>query len=107
MVSGKILWPDDNPLEAEDIPDFTDARRIHAAAYRINPGVKVISQDYAQDSEFLWLWLDAGKAYERSATFQRQFIPEISSDGNFRFTNLLPGDYEFLVNVHSPLRPST
>ncbi|MFC1783736.1 carboxypeptidase regulatory-like domain-containing protein [Planctomycetota bacterium] len=106
-VSGKILWPRDNSLPAKDIPDFIDTRRVHAAAYRINPGIKVISQNYPQDSDFLWLWLDAGKAYERSTTFQRQFIPEISSDGNFHFTNLLPGDYEFLVNVHSPLRPST
>ena len=54
-------------------------------------------------ASFQWLWRDADTAYDRSKTFQKRFVPEITDGGEFTFASLAPGTYELVVNYHVPL----
>ena len=98
-VTGRIVHPSPGSRM-----EMSDPRRLHAVAYRIDPEppMPVEIRNLTQAS-FQWLWRDADTAYERSRTFQRRFVPEITDTGEFTFAPLAPGTYEFVINYHVPL----
>ncbi|MFZ2146994.1 MAG: redoxin domain-containing protein [Sedimentisphaerales bacterium] len=103
-VTGKIIHPIPERAKETGEAGMSNPRRLHAVAYRIEPVSKMPDEieNMSQDS-FLWLWRDAENVYERSKTFEKRFIPTIKDDGNFRFENISPGKYEFVINYHAPL----
>ena len=55
------------------------------------------------ENSFTWLWRDKEHVYTPSQKVRRRFVPHIAEDGQFTFTGLSPGQYEFVVNIHAPL----
>lgn len=98
-VTGRIAHPSPGSKM-----EMSDPRRLHAVAYRIDPEPPLPAEIRNMTrAPFQWLWRDADTAYERSKTFRRRFVPEITDDGEFTFAALTPGRYEFVVNYHTPL----
>ncbi len=106
-VTGKIIHPIPERARETGEAGMSNPRRLHAAAYCIEPESKLPDEirDMSERS-FLWLWRDATNVYERSKTFDRRFIANIEDNGTFRFDNMPPGEYEFVVNYHAPLGES-
>ena len=103
-VTGKIIHPIPERARETGEARMSNPRRLHAVAYRIEPALKMPDEiENMLQGSFLWLWRDAENVYERSKTFEKRFIPTIEDDGNFRFDNIPPGKYEFIVNYHAPL----
>jgi len=103
-VTGKIIHPIPERARETGESGMSNPRRLHAVAYRIEPVSKLPDEiENMLQGSFLWLWRDAENVYERSKTFGKRFIPTIEDDGNFRFDNISPGKYEFVVNYHAPL----
>jgi len=103
-VIGKIIHPIPERAKETGEAGMSNPRRLHAVAHRIEPVSKMPDEiENMSQSSFLWLWRDAENVYERSKTFEKRFIPTIEDDGNFRFDNIPPGKYEFVVNYHAPL----
>jgi len=101
-VTGRIV----HPAPAEKM-EMSDPRRLHAVAYRIDPEPPLPDEiRHMTRASFQWLWQDAQTAYDRSKTFQKRFVPDITDDGEFTFASLAPGTYEFVANYHAPLGES-
>jgi peroxiredoxin len=98
-VTGRIVHPAPGAKM-----EMSDPRRLHAVAYRTDPEPPMPAEiKSVTRASFQWLWRDADTAYDRSKTFQKRFVPEITDDGEFTFAALAPGKYEFVVNYHVPL----
>jgi beta-lactamase regulating signal transducer with metallopeptidase domain/peroxiredoxin len=98
-ATGRIVHPSPGPKM-----EMSDPRRLHAVAYRIDPEPPVPAEIRKMTrASFQWLWRDADNAYERSQTFQKRFVPEITDSGEFTFAALAPGEYELVANYHVPL----
>ncbi len=98
-VTGRIVHPAPGSKM-----EMSDPRRLHAVAYRVDPEPPMpVEIRNLTRSSFQWLWRAAQTAYDRSKTFQRRFVPEITDDGEFTFASLAGGTYEFVINYHAPL----
>jgi beta-lactamase regulating signal transducer with metallopeptidase domain/peroxiredoxin len=98
-VNGRIVHPAPGAKM-----EMSDPRRLHAVAFRIDPEPPMPAEIKSMTrASFQWLWRDADTAYDKSKTFQKRFVPEITDDGEFTFAALAPGKYEFAANYHAPL----
>ncbi len=98
-VTGRIVHPAPGSKM-----EMSDPRRLHAVAYRIDPEPPMPAEIRNMiRASFQWLWRDADTAYDRSKTFRKRSVPEITDDGEFTFASLAPGTYEFVINYHVPL----
>jgi len=98
-ATGKIVHP-----APSGKMEMSDPRRLHAVAFRVDPEPTMPAEIKTMTrASFQWLWRDADTAYDRSKTFQKRFVPEITDDGEFTFAALAPGKYELIANYHAPL----
>jgi peroxiredoxin/uncharacterized GH25 family protein len=101
-AQGRIVLPSGGDKQLLKT-NMLQPRQVHAVAYLIEPEPQVPSEVRDASPNFIqWLWRDSKSVYESSKTFQKRFIPTIKDNGEFRLDDLLPGRYEFIVNIHAP-----
>jgi beta-lactamase regulating signal transducer with metallopeptidase domain/protocatechuate 3,4-dioxygenase beta subunit/peroxiredoxin len=101
-VTGRINCPPQ--LLKDKSISLADPRQTHAVAFRVGEDATIPSNVTTFDeSSFTWLWRDKEHVYTPSQTVRKRFVPHIAEDGQFTFTGLAPGQYEFVVNIHAPL----
>lgn len=104
-VIGKILFPWTRNLDPDSKETMTDPRQFHAVAFKVDPKEKPDDKftNNSYNSSFFWLYQNTKNFYAPSKTNQKRFMPIIEQDGTFKFENMAPGKYDFVINLHAPL----